>query len=162
MFAAFYKQDMAKRLLMSQSMSKDLERFMIQQFKIGGGSMYTNNMEGMFKDMDILRRFQRRSRRIVLPDPRTIPLNPNSRASLDNWMPSYTPLKITLPSQIKTQEVMFTDFYDRKYSEDVLRGNTDCSSSSCTISSRSQRTSRLHRSGNCVDAVQHHDNVSIP
>ena len=119
-FAAFYKQDMAKRLLMSQSMSKDLERFAIQQFKIECGSMYTNNMEGMFKDMDISKEIS-----ATFEAYRTARSKDNSSSSqaktlvrllTTGFWPSYTPLKITLPSQIKSQEIMFTDFYDRKYS----------------------------------------------
>ncbi len=52
-FEAFYKQDLAKRLLSNKSASSDAEKSFISRLKAECGSVYTSKMEGMFKDMDL-------------------------------------------------------------------------------------------------------------
>jgi cullin 4 len=77
-FEAFYKKDLAKRLLLNKSASVDTEKLMIQKIKegsssvlfthacmhatdIGGifciecGAAFTGKLEGMFKDIDLAR-----------------------------------------------------------------------------------------------------------
>lgn len=53
MFEAFYKKDLAKRLLLGKSASIDAEKSMIGKLKAECGSQFTNKLEGMFKDMDL-------------------------------------------------------------------------------------------------------------
>ncbi|KAJ6419597.1 hypothetical protein OIU84_029665 [Salix udensis] len=48
-FEAFYKKDLAKRLLLGKSASIDAEKSMISKLKTECGSQLTNNLEGMFK-----------------------------------------------------------------------------------------------------------------
>lgn len=52
-FEAFYKKDLAKRLLLGKSASIDAEKSMIGKLKAECGSQFTNKLEGMFKDMDL-------------------------------------------------------------------------------------------------------------
>ncbi|CEL94631.1 unnamed protein product [Vitrella brassicaformis CCMP3155] len=54
-FEAFYKKDLAKRLLLSKSSSTDAEKSMIQKLKEECGTSFTTKLEGMFKDMDLSR-----------------------------------------------------------------------------------------------------------
>ena len=54
-FEAFYKKDLAKRLLLSKSASNDAEKSMISRLKAECGSQFTTKLEGMFKDVDISR-----------------------------------------------------------------------------------------------------------
>ena len=62
-FEAFYKKDLAKRLLLGRSVSSDAEKAMITKLKAECGSQFTNKLEGMFNDMelshDIVSAFQR-------------------------------------------------------------------------------------------------------
>lgn len=51
-FEAFYKKDLAKRLLLNKSSSIDAEKAMIQKLKVECGANFTSKLEGMFKDMD--------------------------------------------------------------------------------------------------------------
>ena len=51
MFEAFYKADLAKRLLIGRSSSFDAEKSMLSKLKQECGSLFTTNLEGMFKDM---------------------------------------------------------------------------------------------------------------
>jgi len=52
-FEAFYKKDLAKRLLLGKSTSFDAEKVMISKLKTECGSQFTNKLEGMFKDIDL-------------------------------------------------------------------------------------------------------------
>ena len=54
-FEAFYKKDLAKRLLLGKSASVDAEKSMISRLKAECGSQFTTKLEGMFKDVDISR-----------------------------------------------------------------------------------------------------------
>ncbi|KAJ6419596.1 hypothetical protein OIU84_029664 [Salix udensis] len=48
-FEAFYKKDLAKRLLLGKSASIDAEKSMISKLKTECGSQFTNKLEGTFK-----------------------------------------------------------------------------------------------------------------
>ncbi|KAG8098474.1 hypothetical protein GUJ93_ZPchr0013g35868 [Zizania palustris] len=52
-FEAFYKKDLAKRLLLGKSASIDAEKSMITKLKTECGSQFTNKLEGMFKDIGL-------------------------------------------------------------------------------------------------------------
>ena len=54
-FEAFYKRDLAKRLLLNKSVSLDVERSMVSKLKAECGGGYTAKMEGMFKDVELSR-----------------------------------------------------------------------------------------------------------
>jgi hypothetical protein len=48
-FEAFYKKDLAKRLLLGRSASMDAEKLMITKLKATCGGNFTANIEGMFR-----------------------------------------------------------------------------------------------------------------
>ncbi|RHZ72680.1 hypothetical protein Glove_241g8 [Diversispora epigaea] len=52
-FERYYKQHLAKRLLLGRSVSDDAERGMIGKLKIECGYQFTSKLEGMFNDMRI-------------------------------------------------------------------------------------------------------------
>ncbi|KAF6040014.1 CUL3 [Bugula neritina] len=52
-FERYYKQHLAKRLLLDKSMSDDSEKNMISKLKTECGCQFTSKLEGMFKDMSI-------------------------------------------------------------------------------------------------------------
>ncbi|KAI9842541.1 MAG: hypothetical protein M1837_007054 [Sclerophora amabilis] len=52
-FEAFYKKDLARRLLMSRSASADAERSMLARLRHECGASFTHNLETMFKDVDL-------------------------------------------------------------------------------------------------------------
>jgi len=54
-FEAFYKRDLAKRLLTGRAVSTDMERSFMSKLKAECGAGYTSKMEGMFKDMELSR-----------------------------------------------------------------------------------------------------------
>jgi cullin-4 len=54
-FEAFYKRDLAKRLLTGRAVSTDMEWSFLTKLKAECGAAYTSKMEGMFKDMELSR-----------------------------------------------------------------------------------------------------------
>jgi cullin 3 len=50
-FEKYYKQHLAKRLLLNRSVSDDAERGMISKLKTECGYQFTSKLEGMFTDM---------------------------------------------------------------------------------------------------------------
>lgn len=52
-FEKYYKQHLAKRLLLGRSVSDDAERNMIAKLKTECGYQFTSKLEGMFTDMKL-------------------------------------------------------------------------------------------------------------
>lgn len=52
-FERYYKQHLAKRLLLNKSVSDDSEKNMISKLKTECGCQFTTKLEGMFKDMSV-------------------------------------------------------------------------------------------------------------
>ncbi|KAI8468416.1 MAG: Cullin-domain-containing protein [Monoraphidium minutum] len=52
-FEAFYKKDLAKRLLLGKSASLDAEKLMVAKLKAECGQNFTQGIEGMFTDMEV-------------------------------------------------------------------------------------------------------------
>ncbi|KAG1663118.1 Cullin-3 [Nymphon striatum] len=52
-FERYYKQHLAKRLLLNKSVSDDSEKNMISKLKTECGCQFTTKLEGMFKDMTV-------------------------------------------------------------------------------------------------------------
>lgn len=50
-FEAFYKRDLARRLLLGRHAAMDVERGMLRRLQVECGSGFTSRMESMFKDM---------------------------------------------------------------------------------------------------------------
>uniref|UniRef100_A0A8C9Z625 Cullin-4A n=1 Tax=Sander lucioperca TaxID=283035 RepID=A0A8C9Z625_SANLU len=112
-FEAFYKKDLAKRLLVGKSASVDAEKSMLSKLKHECGAAFTSKLEGMFKDMelskDIMIQFKQNQ-----SEPSNIELTVNI-LTMGHW-PSYTPMEVHLPPEmVKLQEV-FKLFYLGKHS----------------------------------------------
>uniref|UniRef100_A0A915CPN1 Cullin family profile domain-containing protein n=1 Tax=Ditylenchus dipsaci TaxID=166011 RepID=A0A915CPN1_9BILA len=52
-FERYYKQHLAKRLLLGKSISDDAEKSMISKLKTECGCQFTSKLEGMFRDMEL-------------------------------------------------------------------------------------------------------------
>ncbi|KAL2270299.1 hypothetical protein VTJ83DRAFT_2483 [Remersonia thermophila] len=52
-FEAFYKRDLARRLLLGRSASQDAERSMLAKLKVECGASFTHNLEQMFRDQEL-------------------------------------------------------------------------------------------------------------
>uniref|UniRef100_A0A4W5NJW3 Cullin 4A n=1 Tax=Hucho hucho TaxID=62062 RepID=A0A4W5NJW3_9TELE len=115
-FEAFYKKDLAKRLLVGKSASVDAEKSMLSKLKHECGAAFTSKLEGMFKDMelskDVMIQFKQYTQNQSEPSHLELTVN---ILTMGYW-PSYTPMEVHLPPEmVKLQEV-FKLFYLGKHS----------------------------------------------
>ncbi|KAI0481183.1 cullin-4A [Xylariaceae sp. FL0804] len=111
-FEAFYKQDLARRLLMGRSASADAERSMISKLKSECGSNFTHNLEQMFKDQQIAREEMESYRSRLEGSGHTkggLDLNV-SILSAASW-PTYPDSHILLPEEVASQIEKFDAYY---------------------------------------------------
>jgi cullin-4 len=111
-FEAFYKKDLARRLLMGRSASQDAERNMLTKLKSECGSSFTHNLEQMFKDQEI-------SRDEMISYKQSLACAGKTSTSLDlqvsvlsaaAW-PTYPDVKVNLPPEVARH----IERYDRHY-----------------------------------------------
>jgi len=116
-FEAFYKKDLAKRLLMGRSASADAERSMLTRLKTECGAGFTQNLEQMFKDVELGREevaaYKDRLDHIS-EKPGDIDLSVNV-LSASAW-PSYPDIPVTIPADVNLAVQYFEDYYKVKHS----------------------------------------------
>ncbi|XP_041115552.1 cullin-4A-like [Polyodon spathula] len=115
-FEAFYKKDLAKRLLVGKSASVDAEKSMLSKLKHECGAAFTSKLEGMFKDMELSKDVMIQFKQFMQnqSDPGNIELTVNI-LTMGYW-PTYIPMEVHLPPEmVKLQEV-FKMFYLGKHS----------------------------------------------
>lgn len=114
-FEAFYKKDLARRLLMGRSASADAERSMLAKLKTECGSGFTHNLERMFKDIELSKETMTsfKASRIGLDKSRGVDLNVHI-LSMSAW-PTYLDIPISLPEGLAEYLEVFKDFYLAKH-----------------------------------------------
>lgn len=116
-FEAFYKKDLAKRLLVGKSASVDAEKSMLSKLKQECGGGFTSKLEGMFKDMEL-------SKDINVAFKQHLNVNTRNLAQIDmtvniltmGYWPTYQASEVTLPDQMVRFQDIFKDFYLSKHS----------------------------------------------
>ncbi|KAK9093469.1 hypothetical protein Syun_028380 [Stephania yunnanensis] len=116
-FEAFYKKDLAKRLLLGKSASIDAEKSMISKLKTECGSQFTNKLEGMFKDIELSKEIndsfkQSSQARTKLPSG----IEMSVHVLTTGYWPTYPPMDIRLPHELIVYQDIFKEFYLSKYS----------------------------------------------
>ena len=117
-FEAFYKKDLAKRLLVGKSASVDCEKSMLSKLKAECGAGFTSKLEGMFKDMELSRDINVAFRHYVdnLPQRSDYKLELTvSVLSMAYW-PTYQPMEVHIPVEMAKYQEIFKKFYHGKYS----------------------------------------------
>lgn len=109
-FEAFYKKDLARRLLMGRSASQDAERNMLTKLKSECGSNFTHNLEQMFKDQDISRDEMISYKQSLSNTSKTTLDLQVSVLSAAAW-PTYPDVDVNLPSEVAKH----IEKYDRHY-----------------------------------------------
>ncbi|KAK5938443.1 hypothetical protein PMZ80_009413 [Knufia obscura] len=113
-FEAFYKKDLARRLLMGRTQSFDAERSMLARLRNECGAQFTHNLESMFKDMDLAREEMKSYNQIQsdkgVKPPVEISVNVLSVAA---W-PTYPDIPVNVPTSIlKSQHDFESHFKDK-------------------------------------------------
>ncbi|UKZ82327.1 hypothetical protein TrVFT333_010113 [Trichoderma virens FT-333] len=120
-FEAFYKKDLARRLLMGRSASQDAERNMLTKLRGECGSNFTHNLEQMFKDQELAKDemegykewCQGSPDRIGKVDLQVMIL------SAAAW-PTYPDVRLNLPEEVATRIDQFDKHYKNKHTGRVL------------------------------------------
>ncbi|PGH04577.1 Cullin 4 [Blastomyces parvus] len=114
-FEAFYKNDLARRLLMGRSASDEAEKSMLARLRSECGSNFTHNLESMFKDMDLARDEMASYNALLGPkrDRPKMDLNVNV-ISAAAW-PTYPDVQLKIPKDISGALDGFEQFYNNKY-----------------------------------------------
>ncbi|TPX12145.1 uncharacterized protein E0L32_007260 [Thyridium curvatum] len=115
-FEAFYKRDLARRLLMSRSASRDAERSMLSKLKSECGSSFTHNLEQMFKDQELAKdemASYREWKDGTGAAKSSLDLNVNI-LSAAAW-PSYPDATLKLPDEVVEQIEQFDRYYQIKH-----------------------------------------------
>eukprot|EP00899_Mesostigma_viride_P022837 jgi/Mesvir1/3738/Mv15014-RA.1 len=116
-FEAFYKKDLAKRLLLGKSASIDAEKSMISKLKTECGSQFTNKLEGMFKDIDLSRDIMSSFRQSAISRLKLPPgIEMNVHVLTTGHWPTYTPMEVNLPPELNAYQQIFKEFYLSKHS----------------------------------------------
>lgn len=118
-FEAFYKKDLAKRLLVGKSASVDAEKSMLSKLKQECGAGFTSKLEGMFKDMEL-------SKELMLPfkgfltQQKDAGIDTNVDMSVNiltmGYWPNYQLMEIAIPPLMLKLQLLFTKFYLAKHS----------------------------------------------
>ncbi|XP_057471873.1 cullin-4-like isoform X2 [Actinidia eriantha] len=116
-FEAFYKKDLAKRLLLGKSASIDAEKSVISKLKTECGSQFTNKLEGMFKDIELSKEInesfkQSSQARTKLPSGIEMSVHV---LTTGHW-PTYPPMDVSFPQELNLYQDIFKEFYLSKYS----------------------------------------------
>lgn len=116
-FEAFYKKDLAKRLLLGKSASFDAEKSMLLKLKQECGPNFTSKLEGMFKDIELSKEMMITFKQHLQSCSR---ISGNVELSVNvltmGYWPYYTPMEILLPQELASYLDVFKDFYLKKHS----------------------------------------------
>ncbi|KAI8610586.1 Cullin family-domain-containing protein [Chytriomyces sp. MP71] len=115
-FEAFYKKDLAKRLLLGKSASVDSEKSMLMKLKVECGAAFTSKLENMFKDIetskDIVAMFRQSPRLAQQLGPVEVYVN----FLTSGMWPTYPPAPLTLPVELERCQNVYAEFYLSKHS----------------------------------------------
>lgn len=110
-FEAFYKKDLAKRLLLGKSTSQDAEDSMIGKLKVECGAGFTSKIEGMFKDINISQSMNNAFKQHLFHICSTITSDLCINVLTSSFWPNYPIYKVNLPSELVNYQVIFQKFY---------------------------------------------------
>lgn len=131
-FQAFYKKDLAKRLLLNKSASQDSEATMLSKIKGECGPVFTGKLEAMFKDMTLSESLQSDYSEHVARHGAAAAGGEDVEISVrvlttSSW-PKYEPDElVVLPDKIKAKLAHFRDFYLGKHKSRRLTWQTSLS-----------------------------------
>jgi len=117
-FEAFYKKDLAKRLLVGKSASVDAEKSMLSKLKQECGGGFTSKLEGMFKDMELSKDVNSAFKQYVvnMNNPELVNMDLTVNILTMGYWPTYTTTEVNLPAEMVGYQEIFKRFYLGKHS----------------------------------------------
>lgn len=121
-FETYYKQHLAKRLLLNKSVSDDNEKNMISKLKTECGCQFTSKLEGMFKDMSLSNTVMDSFKQYNTPSSNSNNIDLSVRVLTTGFwpLPATTP-KCNVPSIARLAYEEFRSFYLGKHNGRQLR-----------------------------------------
>ncbi|PSC74717.1 cullin 4 [Micractinium conductrix] len=114
-FEAFYKRILSRRLLMGRSASMDAEKMCISKIKAECGAQFTNQLEGMLKDIELSADIQAGYKQFVAARPGGGGLDTNVLVLTSGFWPTYRSFDCLLPAELATAQQEFAEFYLSKH-----------------------------------------------
>ncbi|KAI9139305.1 Cullin-3 [Paraphysoderma sedebokerense] len=114
-FERYYKQHLAKRLLLNKSASDDAERSMVSKLKVECGVQFTLKLEGMFKDMTVSKDLEGEWKGVVINSPLPFDISVTVLTATF-WPLPALPQMCNLPVECRTSIEAFEKFYHGRYS----------------------------------------------
>ena len=111
-FEAFFKRDLARRLLLSRSASADAETAMLGRLRRECGNQFTSKLEGMFRDMSLSDELGARWRE-ECPEPSSLL---KVTVLTQGFWPAYQQASVQLPPTFVAAQEAFEKFYARRHS----------------------------------------------
>jgi len=117
-FEAFYRKDLAKRLLYNRVVNIDAEKQVVSMFKAECGTGYTSKMEGMFQDVDWSREtmmvYKQSNPQALASSPSSVEMEVQILTT-GYWpmYPSYP--NLILPTSLQEPQERFANHYKTKY-----------------------------------------------
>ncbi|XP_045781229.1 cullin-4A isoform X1 [Maniola jurtina] len=115
-FEAFYKKDLAKRLLVGKSASVDAEKSMLSKLKQECGGGFTCKLEGMFKDMELSKDINITYKQHLAATQEGAGLDLSVYILTMGFWPTYPPVEVRLPAELTRHQEHFAKFYLAKHS----------------------------------------------
>jgi hypothetical protein len=120
-FEAFYKKDLARRLLMGRSASQDAERNMLTKLRGECGSNFTHNMEQMFKDQELAKdEMESYKQWCQSSGSNKSPIDLQVMILSASAWPTYPDARISLPVDVARQVERFDSYYKNKHTGRLL------------------------------------------
>ncbi|CAG9759330.1 unnamed protein product [Ceutorhynchus assimilis] len=115
-FEAFYKKDLAKRLLVGKSASVDAEKSMLSKLKQECGGGFTSKLEGMFKDMELSKDIIQAFKLVHTSNKKLSQIDMTVSILTMGYWPSYQHMEVSLPEYMVKLQDVFKEFYLNKHS----------------------------------------------
>jgi cullin 3 len=117
-FERYYKQHLAKRLLLNKSVSDDSEKNMISKLKTECGCQFTSKLEGMFKDISVSNTMMEEFKSHINSSQINLwGVDLNVRVLTTGFWPTQsTPSKCNIPTSPRNAFEAFRRFYLGKHS----------------------------------------------
>lgn len=120
-FEAFYKRDLARRLLMKRSASNYAEGNMLTKLRGECGASFTQNLEQMFKDQDTGKDEVESYKQWCEGDEkRRSPVDLQVMILSASAWPSYPDVRLNLPDTVAAQMEQFDQYYKTKHTGRTL------------------------------------------
>ncbi|KAF1989989.1 cullin-4B [Aulographum hederae CBS 113979] len=115
-FEAFYKKDLARRLLMGRSASQHAEKSMLQRLNTECGAGFTQNLEQMFKDIELGKEEMASYDNILAERSEQSQVQLDVKVLSAAAWPTYEESPIIIPADVKNAEDKFEAYYKSKHS----------------------------------------------